>query len=108
MWLINVALYAQYLRLTFLRPGYGALGRNRDFWYPVQLILKDDATNTWRVKWSIGCQFKTSDFAPGSITTMSELDLVDALWLDQAKRRKIKVMRRIKSFVKLELTYMLL
>ena len=74
------------------RAGRGGLARNGDFWYPVRLIQYEKTEKTWLVRWWRGCSFEVlGTVSAGSITAVSELDVVDSLWRDRISRRKVRV-----------------
>jgi len=82
------------------RAGRGALARNGEFWYPIRLIQYLEADKSWLVRWWRGCSFEPDSsgmvtIAPGSTSTVPELDIVDSLWGDRVGRRKIRVSTHI-------------
>jgi len=82
------------------RAGRGALAHKGEFWYPVRLIQYQAADKSWLVRWWRGCSFEpdSSDrktIAPGSVSAVPELDIVDSLWGDRVGRRKTRVSAHI-------------
>jgi len=74
------------------RAGRGGLAKNGDFWYPIRLIDHKKAEKVWFVRWWRECRFEAPNaVAPGSISAVSESEIVDSLWGDQKERRKIRV-----------------
>ena len=63
------------------RVGRGALARIGNFWYPIRLIQYKEKEKVWLVRWWRGCSFEAPESLAlvGSITAVSESDIVDSL-----------------------------
>jgi len=87
---MQICLYSHTYKLS--RSGRGALAHVGDSWYPVRLIQYKEAERTWLVRWWRGCFIEPlGSTVPGSITAISESDVVDSLWGDRMGRRKVRV-----------------
>ena len=58
--------------------------------YPVRLIQKRE-DGTWTVRWWRENIYAPETPAPEQVSCVQEKDLVDSLWMDRDKRRKIRV-----------------
>ncbi|KAF8351863.1 hypothetical protein F5887DRAFT_861192, partial [Amanita rubescens] len=80
-----------------VRAGTGALARHGTFWYPVRLIQlvagvgRQKNILRWKVRWWRGCKFDSRGIKHGSTTVVSLDNIVDSLWLDQKRRREIRL-----------------
>ncbi|KAJ7705174.1 hypothetical protein B0H16DRAFT_1295048 [Mycena metata] len=74
-----------------LKVGMGALAKYGKYHYPVRLLLRLPRRQGWRVRFWRGCAYPPDVPPPDPEKAVTEDDLVDSLYGNQAARRRIRL-----------------